>query len=96
MLRRPIHRGGIVSAGYDPERRYLDIEFDTHRVLRYEAVGREVAERFLSSAAPVSYFRDEIRDEYTCSELCARTLKDTEKPRRKKGIPDELRRLFGE
>ena len=39
MLRRPIRRGGIVSAGYDPDRRWLDIEFDTHRVMRYEDVG---------------------------------------------------------
>lgn len=46
MRRKPIHRGGIVSAGYDPVTRALDIEFDTKRVLRYENVGNEVAERF--------------------------------------------------
>ena len=50
MRRKPIHRGGIVSAGYDPVTRALDIEFDTKRVLRYENVGNEVAERFLCSA----------------------------------------------
>ena len=44
MQRRPIRRGGILSAGYDPERRQLDIEFDTHRIMRYEDVGQEVAE----------------------------------------------------
>ena len=35
VKRKPIHRGGIVSAGYDPVRAFLDIEFDTKRVLRY-------------------------------------------------------------
>ena len=29
MRRKPIHRGGIVSAGYDPVTRALDFEFDT-------------------------------------------------------------------
>ena len=56
MRRKPIHRGGIVSAGYDPVTRALDIEFDTKRVLRYENVGNEVAERFLCSAEPLSYY----------------------------------------
>ena len=56
MQRRPIHRGGIVSAGYDRETRCLDIEFDTKRVLRYENVGSQVADRFLNSAEPVAYY----------------------------------------
>ena len=38
MKRIPIHRGGITSAGYDRTRRWLDVEFDTKRVLRAENV----------------------------------------------------------
>ncbi len=95
MRRKPIHRGGIVSAGYDPVARILDIEFDTKRVLRYEDVGSEVAERFLTTAEPLSYYRDVIEEEYSVSELSSQTLNETSKPA-KKGIPDELRKLFGE
>lgn len=95
MRRKPIHRGGIVSAGYDPVTRTLDIEFDTKRVLRYEGIGSEVAERFLCSAEPLSYYRDVIEEEYSATELSAKALAETEKPA-KKGIPDELRKLFGE
>ena len=95
MRRKPIHRGGIVSAGYDPVARALDIEFDTKRVLRYENVGNEVAERFLCSAEPLSYYRDVIEEEYSATELSSKALADTPKPT-KKGIPDELRKLFGE
>lgn len=95
MRRKPIHRGGIVSAGYDPVTRTLDIEFDTKRVLRYEGVGSEVAERFLCSAEPLSYYRDIIEEEYSATELSAKALAETKKPA-KKGIPDELRKLFGE
>ena len=95
MRRKPIHRGGIVSAGYDPVTRTLDIEFDTKRVLRYEGIGSEVAERFLCSAEPLSCCRDVIEEEYSATELSAKALAETKKPA-KKGIPDELRKLFGE
>lgn len=92
MQRRPIHRGGIVSAGYDSERRALEIEFDTHRVVRYEAVGHEIAERFLTSAAPLSFFRDEIEGEYSACEVSGKA--DGGKTK-KKSIA-ELKKLFGE
>lgn len=95
MRRRLIRRGGIVSAGYDADKRYLDIEFDTKRVLRYENVGSEVAERFLTSSEPVSYYHDVISEEYTATELSRTALKDVEKPC-KKGVPDALKALFGE
>ena len=95
MRRKPIHRGGIVSAGYDPVTRTLDIEFDTKRVLRYEGIGSEVAERFICSAEPLCYYRDVIEDVDSATELSAKALAETKKPA-KKGIPDELRKLFGE
>lgn len=98
MQRMPIHRGGIVSAGYDAASRSLDIEFDTHRVVRYCDVGSEVAERFLTSAAPVSYFHDEIEDQYSATELGVRSLKDVAAPAPKKNEQalDALKKLFGE
>lgn len=95
MLRKPIHRGGIVSAGYDAKTRSLDIEFDTKRVLRYENVGSEVADRFLTSSEPVAYYEDVIREEYSASELSRTALKDKAKPV-KKGVPDALKALFGD
>ena len=95
VKRKPIHRGGIVSAGYDPVRGFLDIEFDTKRVLRYEDVGQAIAERFLTSAEPAAYYHDVIAEEYTANELSATALKEVEKTV-KKGIPEELKKLFGE
>ena len=83
MKRIPIHRGGITSAGYDRTRRWLDVEFDTKRVLRAENVGSEIADRFLHSSAPHEYWKEEIEDVYT------------EKPAAKKSI-DDLKRLFGD
>lgn len=94
MKRRPIHRGGIASAGYDRSRRCLDVEFETKRVLRAESVGPEVAERFLNSSAPHAYWKEEIEDVYTVREISVRES-DEEKPAAKKSI-DDLKRLFGD
>lgn len=96
MQRRPIRRGGILSAGYDPEKRQLDIEFDTHRIMRYEDVGQEVADRFLTSAAPTSYFADEIDGEYPAHEVNSKEARSASPAPRKKGVPEELKRLFGD
>ena len=95
MQRRPIHRGGILSAGYDRDRRILEIEFDTHRVMQYQAVGREIAERFLTSASPMSHFRDEIEGEYTAVEVGSKAAGSAAPGKKKKSL-DELKRLFGE
>lgn len=51
MKRRLIHRGGILSAGYDARARHLDVEFDTHRLVRVENIGPEAADRFLNSGS---------------------------------------------
>ncbi len=96
MQRRAIRRGGIVSAGYDPDHRWLDIEFDTHRVMRYEGVGPETADRFLTSASPRSYFADEIEEQYPASEVNSKAARTAAPAPRKKGVPDELKRLFGD
>jgi hypothetical protein len=64
MERKPIRRGGIRSAGYDRGRRELEIEFDSGTVMRHSGVGEEIARRFLESAAPASYYRDNIEEEF--------------------------------
>ena len=64
MDRKSIRRGGIRSAGYDRSRRELEIEFDSGTVVRHSGVGEEIACRFLESAAPASYYRDNIEEEY--------------------------------
>lgn len=94
MNRKPIHRGGILSAGYDPTRRWLDVEFDTHRVLRCENVGPEVASSFLRSASPFGYWKDEIEENYVVREI-SRAESEKERPIEKKGV-DALKAFFGE
>ena len=94
MKRRPIHRGGILSAGYNPQDRYLDVEFDTHRIMRAEGVGFETADRFLNSGSPLGYWQDEIVENYTVREI-SKTESEAEPHKPKKNM-DDLKRLFGD
>lgn len=64
MERKAIRRGGIRSAGYDRSRRELEVEFDSGAVVRHSGIGEEIARRFLESASPASYYRDNIEEEY--------------------------------
>lgn len=65
ILRKPIRRGGIRSAGYDRASRVLEIEFDNGEVLQHTAVGEEIARRFLASTSPASVYKDTIQEEFT-------------------------------
>jgi len=64
MERKKIGRGGIRSAGYDRSTRELEIELDSGTIVRHSGVGEEIARRFLSSAAPASFYKDNIEEEY--------------------------------
>ena len=62
--RKPLRRGGIKSAGYDRASRTLEIEFDNGSIVQHTAVGEAIAQRFLSSSSPASYYKDNIEEEY--------------------------------
>ena len=81
--------------GYDARARVLDIEFDTRRLVRYENVGRETAERFLTSAHPASFWRDEIEENYTSHEITEEESRRTGAKEKHAGL-DDLKRLFGD
>jgi hypothetical protein len=62
---QPLRQGQLRAAGYDRARRVLRIEFTDGRLMDYQSVGDEIARRFLGSANAVSFFRDNIEEEYT-------------------------------
>ena len=64
MERKTIRRGGIRSAGYDRNKRELEVEFDSGATVCHTGVGDEIARRFLASAAPASYYKDNIEEEF--------------------------------
>ncbi|GEM_PF-173365 len=98
MQRKSIHRGGILSAGYDATRRWLEVEFDTHRLVRVEGIGREMAERFLHSEIPAHYWEEEIVENFRVREISLKesSLSDEETKSKSSSSADALKRLFGD
>ena len=64
MERKRISGGKLKSAGYDKERRVLEVELTDGRILEYANVGGEIARRFLTSTVAWSYYRDNIDEEF--------------------------------
>lgn len=95
MQRRTLHRGGIRSAGYDSHLRALDVEFETRRIVRYENVGRETAERFLTCARPAAFLADEIEENYSSHEISDKESRGPDDKERETQL-NALKALFGD
>ncbi len=94
MKRKSIHRGGILSAGYDASRRWLEVEFDTHRLMRVEGIGYEMAERFLHSEMPAHYWEEEIVDNFKVKEISDK--ESALKNEKSSTSAEALKKLFGD
>ena len=93
---KTIRRGGIRSAAYDRRSRTLEVEFDTRRILRVRGVGEEIAEGFLASSSPMSYYRDRIEEDFEGEEVSSRTEAPAASASdAKKRAEEEWKRLFG-
>ena len=64
MERIRISGGKLKSAGYDKDRRILEVEMADGRIVEYANVGDEIARRFLTSGSAWSYFRDNIDEDF--------------------------------
>ena len=69
MARRDARRDGSRRARPDRRSRALEIEFSSGRAMRFAAMDEEVARRFLASSSPMSFFRNEIEEEYEGTEF---------------------------
>ena len=64
MERKRINSSRIRSAGYDPGKQLLEIEFSDGRIMNYRGVSPEVHRQFVNSPSPVSFFEDKIFESY--------------------------------
>ena len=64
MERTRISGGKLKSAGYDRERRILEVELSNGQILEYANVGEEIARRFLGSGSAWSFYRDNIEEDF--------------------------------
>ncbi len=65
MEMKKINAGKLRAIGYDARERILRVEFDDGSAIDYDAVGLEVWRKLSSSGSPWSYYRDNIKEEFT-------------------------------
>ena len=65
MERKRVSAGAIRSVGYDQASRTLEIEFTSGSIIQYANVPAEVHRRFLAAPTLISFFRDNIEEEYS-------------------------------
>lgn len=63
MDREPVESQALVSVGYDPDRRMLEIEFEGGAVYRYYDVPPELHAELMAAPSRGEYFAAHIRNE---------------------------------
>ena len=69
MKRQPVSSSNILSVGYDPETKILEVEFRGGAVWQYSDVEENVYEEFISSSSVGKYFSANIRGSYSEQKL---------------------------
>jgi hypothetical protein len=64
MERKRINSSRIRSAGYDPQKQELEIEFSDGKIVSYRGVSPEVNRQFVNAPSPVSFYEDKIAENY--------------------------------
>ena len=64
MKRTPVESSDVVSLGYDPKERVLEIEFHEGRLYRYLEVPQDIYEHFLKADSYGGYFNSYINGHY--------------------------------
>jgi hypothetical protein len=69
MRRETVSSSNLRSVGYDPSSATLEIEFNSGGVYQYSDVPAHVHDSLLSSGSLGRYFRNHIRDVYSCARV---------------------------
>ena len=64
MDRKRVNSSRIRSAGYDPQKQVLEIEFSDGKIVSYRGVSAEVHRQFMNAPSPVSFYEDKIAENY--------------------------------
>ena len=62
MQRQPVESSMLRSAGYDPERSILELEFNNGRIYRYFGVPPEIFDELMIAESKGRYFLDQVDD----------------------------------
>jgi len=65
MERKKVNSSLIRSVGYEPSSQMLEIELSDGSVWQYSKVPSEVHRRLMAAPSMVSFYRDQIEEEYS-------------------------------
>ena len=65
MERKRLNASTIRSAGYDPAKQLLEIEFSSGSIVQYSGVSPEVYRQFVNAPSPGSFFQDKIEENFS-------------------------------
>jgi KTSC domain len=65
MERKKVNSSNIRSVGYDSGSQILEVELSDGSVWEYSRVPSEVHRRLIAAPTMISYYRDNVEDEYS-------------------------------
>jgi hypothetical protein len=65
MERKKVNSSNIRSVGYDASSQTLEVELSDGTIWEYSRVPSEVHRRFMAAPTMISYYRDNIEDDYS-------------------------------
>ena len=69
MNRQAVSSGAIKSAGYDADKKILELEFSSGGIYQYEPVPQEVANAFHAAESKGRFFREVIQAKYPSTRI---------------------------
>jgi hypothetical protein len=65
MERKKVNSSNIRSVGYDASSQTLEIELSDGTIWEYSRVPSEVHRRFMAAPTMISYYRDNVEEDYS-------------------------------
>ena len=69
MERKKVNSSNIRTIGYDPGTQTLEVELSDGTIWQYSRVPSEVHRRLMAAPTMISYYRDNIEDDYSRQRL---------------------------
>jgi len=69
MNRIPVESSNLSSVGYDPDRRVLEIEFNSGGIYQYSSVPKSEYDGLMSASSKGSYFVQNIKNNYSTTKI---------------------------
>jgi hypothetical protein len=69
MERKRVNSSKIRAVGYDAKSQTLEVEFSDGKITAYSGVSPEVHRRLMAAPSPVSFFEDQIAEDFAARRI---------------------------